>query len=445
MPLPSQSDPKLWLALLAEVEHAGGKGRPSEIYPRMRQYFPQITDADLKLKRETGENVWTNNIRWARMNLVHRGCIDNSSLGVWAITPIGKKWLQQEWHGVDSDYSHVMRTPVLAKRLPKGKAKSAASPAVQSSPPTLPTTTPIPISGNSSAAAVPAPVTPLPDPIEQLCQKLRTSQRQSHSPKSFEQNLTEAFSILGFGAEHIGGSGDTDIVINAAMGQARYSAIIDAKSTQSGRVSQAQISWPVIDGHRKTRGATFAAVIAEDFSGGQLKTFADQFNITLITTDMICELLKLHAVTPFNLQQLKFLFEQPGRADIGMQALRQLSDQDLRHWHLISEIVDTIETFQRTTPDGSPPKVDNLHFHLMLKHSPTPASAPTLEEVDAAVAFLASRAANILVSVPGSNGAYQLATPPSVARKRLLALARYFDKPSAISAALSIQAGQTIS
>ena len=90
----------------------------------MRQYFPQITDADLTLKRKTGENVWTNTIQWARMKLVQRGCIDNSSRGVWAITPAGKKWLEQEWHGASADYSKVTKPPLMNKRPSKRKAKT---------------------------------------------------------------------------------------------------------------------------------------------------------------------------------------------------------------------------------------------------------------------------------------------------------------------------------
>ena len=228
------------------------------------------------------------------------------------------------------------------------------------------------------------------------------------------------------------------------MGHATYSAIIDAKSTQSGKVSDAQISWPVIDSHRKTRGATFAAVIGEDFSGGQLKTFADQYKVTLITTEIICELLKLHADAPFNLRELRYLFEQPGRADLAMQTVRELSNQALRHWRLIGEIIDTIEMFQKATPGGSAPKVDNLHFHLMLKNSQSPAAAPTLQEVEAAVEFLASRAVNVLVEAPGSSGGYQLGMTTGVAHRRLLALARCFDKPATAVAVPPSQVGQAI-
>ena len=53
---------------------------------------------------------------------------------------------------------------------------------------------------------------------------------------------------------------------------------------------------------------------------------------------------------------------------------------------------------------------------------------------DDAVTCLASRAVNVLVEAPGSNGAFQLAMSATTARKRIVALARFFDSPANTSA-----------
>lgn len=108
--------------------------------------------------------------------------------------------------------------------------------------------------------------------------------------------------------------------------------------------------------------ATYAAVIGEDFSGGQLQKFADQYNVTLLTTNMLCDVLRLHAATPFTLVELRDLFSVRGRADQAVQALRQRNGQHLRHWRLIAEIVDTMEVFEAKLPGGFAPSVDQLHF-----------------------------------------------------------------------------------
>lgn len=113
MALPSEEDVKLWLALLREIDIAGGSCRPAELYPRLREYFPSITDADMNLKRASGDSAWPNTIRWARMHLVHRGFIDNSRRGVWAITPKGRDWLNQHWRGPNVSYSNIDRPLVV--------------------------------------------------------------------------------------------------------------------------------------------------------------------------------------------------------------------------------------------------------------------------------------------------------------------------------------------
>ena len=74
--------------------------------------------------------------------------------------------------------------------------------------------------------------------------------------------------------------------------------------------------------------------------------------------------------------------------------------------------------------------MDRLYWHLdtqVFSDGESQPFAPTRTDVQDAVAFLASRAVNILGEVPGSDGAYQLVMTPSTARKRLLALARYID------------------
>jgi hypothetical protein len=134
------------------------------------------------------------------------------------------------------------------------------------------------------------------------------------------------------------------------------------------------------------------------------------------------------------LHDLRDLFFPIGRADSGVEALKERSSRNRQHWLLISEIVDTIDRFQRSSPGGTAPKADNLHFYLQLRSTTAPSAAPTLQDVSDAVAFLVSRAVNVLVEVPGSNGAYQLAMGVDTARKRLLPMARVFEAPHGLSA-----------
>jgi hypothetical protein len=82
MALPTCTNAKLWLAILREIDHAGGSVRPSALYPKLVQYFPEITNEDLRQTRSSGENVRRNKIRWARLELVHRGLLDSTTHGL---------------------------------------------------------------------------------------------------------------------------------------------------------------------------------------------------------------------------------------------------------------------------------------------------------------------------------------------------------------------------
>jgi len=409
MTLPPTRSIKLWLALLYEIDTAGGEAQPATLYPRMRAYFPEITDADIGQLNKRGNN-WTNRIQWVRQLLVVRGCLDGNTRGVWRITPLGKHWLTTYWQGTTGDYSTVPQPPLL---------QAQESTTVTAPPPTIPTTTKA--TSSRSKTLPPTPLTPVADPIDQLCHSLEESQRQSSTPRLFEQHLTEAFKALGFEATHIGGSSETDVFVRAALGPRSYSAVIDAKTTRNGKVIDSQINFHAIEAHRQARAADFAAVIGVDFSNGQLQKFADQSKVTLVTTRLLVEVLRLHARIPFNLLELRDVFVTPGRAEMSMQTLRERHQQRARHWDLLVEIIDTIGQF-------APPKVENLWYVLMAqKHlvDRSSTTAPALDDVVAAVTFLSSRALHIIEEVPGSNGAFQLVVSPIIARQYLTALAQF--------------------
>jgi hypothetical protein len=175
VPLPAYEDTKLWLALLRELDQAGGKAKPVALYPKMRAYFPQITDADIAETLTSGDNKWRNRIRWARQFLVERGCIDQERRGVWNITPAGRAWLKTVWRGPRGDYSAVVKPAVTST------AQTPSAPL----PPTTDLLPPVE-SVRPRTTTVPAPAAPVAvvvDPAEQLCARLLASQRRSSAPQ----------------------------------------------------------------------------------------------------------------------------------------------------------------------------------------------------------------------------------------------------------------------
>jgi len=91
--MPKQRDTEV--PLLKCLEEMGGKARPSEIYTRIRRFFPDLTDSDLTETLTTGGNKWTNRIQWVRQRLVSIGEMASPEHGVWAITDKGRRRLAQ--------------------------------------------------------------------------------------------------------------------------------------------------------------------------------------------------------------------------------------------------------------------------------------------------------------------------------------------------------------
>lgn len=419
MTLPSVSHPKLWLAVLREIDQAGGSIQPKVLYPRLLPYFPEITNEDLQLKLQTGGSKWTNRVQWVRQRMVESGLLAKTP-GQWTITPAGQRWLKANWKGASFDYAGTAKPALATSQIPKTKAPAQ-------------TTAPTPLQ-----QTVPGQIQPLKalNPLEDLCQQLLVAQRQSVAPQNYEKALREAFAMLGFESEHIGGSGETDIYLRASMGSLSYSVVIDAKSTHSGKVPDAQINWPVRDSHRQSKRADFAAVVGESFSGGQLQKFAAQYDVTLIKTETLCELLRLHAITPFSLIELRDVFKSAGTSEDGLKSLAERHNQHVRLWQLVSDIVDVFDELERKAAGGFSAKVDQLQLVLTtraLMGNVAAAQIPTQDEATSTVALLSNPAVGILAEVPGSGGAFQLVMRGRTARKRLAALSRAFENSARVT------------
>jgi hypothetical protein len=278
--------------------------------------------------------------------------------------------------------------------------------------------------GQASKAPVPstrvagggAPVVPISvDPVERLIAEVMTAQYESFNSVHFEQVLTRAFAALGFAAQHIGGAGRTDILLDASVSAASYRVVVDAKSNKNGKIGDQNIDWNSLDDHRKAEGAHAAMVVAPDFSGGNLLKRANDYEIALLTASSLSELLRLHRRTPFTLVDLRPLFETHGRTGEAIEGLRQASQATERRWGLLRELIDMIEQL----PTGVFADAQKLWLLLSFQQKE---SAPSQEAVEDALAVLSSRLLGVLKAVNGGNE-YALTMSPDMALARIRALA----------------------
>lgn len=271
----------------------------------------------------------------------------------------------------------------------------------------------------SKVARPPKVVALAQDRAERLAAEVLTAQHESFNSIHFEKILTEAFAFLGFRATHVGGSGQTDILLVAPVSAGPYRVVVDAKSNKGGKIADANIDWNSLADHRKAADANHALVVAPGFGGGNLLRRADEYGVALMPADAVAELLRLHRSAPFSLVDLRILFETPGLVTKAMEQLRQLAQATRGRWRLLGELVTLIEQL----PAGVHADAQKLWLLLSFQHKE---NAPLREAVEDAVNILSTRAVGVLRPINGSDE-YQLTMQAETAVRRLGAMAQALE------------------
>ena len=139
---------------------------------------------------------------------------------------------------------------------------------------------------------------------EKIKSEIISNSTKSNKPSLFEQAIASCFKFLGFKCEHIGGSGNTDVLINSP-----YRVIIEAKTTT--RASIGRIYFTRLKQHKEKHQADFIAVICNDFEPSVVRD-AEIEDALLIRTRLLCKLLDLNEVYPLAPFDLKYIFQLKG-------------------------------------------------------------------------------------------------------------------------------------
>lgn len=182
-----------------------------------------------------------------------------------------------------------------------------------------------------------------PPAVTSIIKNLKEKQFKSESPTDFEEALKDAFNLLGFKGELIGGKGDTDVLLTANIGQESFKVNVDGKTSKSGKVPDQQIDWDSLEDHKKKNSADFVVVVGPDFSGGNLERRANDHDVALLKTKELVQLMEVHTKFPFTLLELKDLFADKG--DTSSQS-EDLLTQNLARRNLVERFRVIIEEMQ---------------------------------------------------------------------------------------------------
>ena len=276
--------------------------------------------------------------------------------------------------------------------------------------------------GTQAPAPQPAlmPIAVLPHPIdsvEQLCQNLIESQHDTTRPRRFEAYLAQAFAMLGFEAEHIGGAGKPDSFLTARLGAQSYTAVVEAKTCQAGAVLQlSQVNYASADDHRQEYAAEYSILLAPGFSGGRVTEQATRFNIGLLTTDALVQVLRQHALFPFSLEELRILFQPAGTNRDCIAELSRIHLNHMAYVELFQMILNIMDESQRQEDETEPVSANAIYVLLSRQARSERKAPPPRGQIDEVLSLLASPLLAILQRV---DGGYTLSMPPNAARQRM--------------------------
>jgi len=182
--------------------------------------------------------------------------------------------------------------------------------------------------------------------LTEIISRLKETQVKSQSPTEFEVAVRDAFAFLGFEAELIGGSGDTDVILTANIGKKSYKICVDGKTSSTGKISDAQIDWLSLRDHKEKNQADYVIVVGPNFSTGNLEKRADEHGVSILKTNDLIELLKSHSEFPFTLIDLKNLFAGKGDRNAQINDLLTQHLQKIEFLNQFKTIINEIHSIQ---------------------------------------------------------------------------------------------------
>lgn len=225
------------------------------------------------------------------------------------------------------------------------------------------------------------------DSVEALLNELRISSRDSTNPNRFEENLSKAFTLLGFKTEWMGGAGKTDILIQAPTSpKFTYVVAVDAKTTYSGGITESQINFDTIIDHRKKHNADFSVIVGREFQGERLIKRASKHNVALINIEVLEYLIKMHIEVPLKSDSYRKIFEQKGIVNVDPIAIDR--HKIIRDGNLLQKLMKCI------SEESDDPYTEGImqprEIYLLLKNKVELKPSPSIEEIKQMLDFLAS-------------------------------------------------------
>lgn len=190
------------------------------------------------------------------------------------------------------------------------------------------------------------------------------------SGAAFEECIAAVFRYMGFEAKHIGGSGDTDVVVRWRDQKGEtVLAVVDGKSKSSGTVAHSDISDIAIETHKEKNNAKYVAIVGPGFSGNTIKEYAQKKGFALITATELINIARTSQEIGLSLSEISLLFKVPN----GLSQLEETIATRKRELEIISLVVSTFNEEQEA--------IGSLSARDLFLLSRKTNMSPTMEEL----------------------------------------------------------------
>ena len=220
-------------------------------------------------------------------------------------------------------------------------------------------------------------------------------------PSLFEEAIASCFKFLGFECEHIGGAGNTDVLVSIP-----YRVILEAKTTTRGSIGK--IYFTRLKQHKEKHNADFIAVICNDFEPSVIKD-AEIENTLLIQTNLLSKLLDLNDEYPLSPSDLKYILKLKG-------LLKEENLHDLKNQLVnLNEKIGNLSTIIQSI-DNQKRNLDEVFGRYQMKC--TELNTSTLDKIQfkAFIDFLAMPFMGMIIK---ENSLYYREVSEDIAMKRL--------------------------
>lgn len=249
--------------------------------------------------------------------------------------------------------------------------------------------------------------------VAPLVEELRLASIDSVNPSRFERAVQAAMAWLGYRAQHLGGAGRTDVLVEFEPEAGRVSRfIIDTKASSAGLVNDGMVKFDALRDHLVKHDGKFAVLVAHGFGGGRVVKWAKANGVSLVTVDVLAQVLFKQEAHPVGMQALTEFFKA---GDPGLSALEDAWRSMDRSAELAMEVVDRLRREYEGADTETAGSLTGEQLYFLLRDSIEP--RPTKGAITLVLELLSSP---LLMGVERQkNASFLMADPPIVLARRL--------------------------